>query len=244
MAKTFLDLLTQYGPVLALLLQAFLLSRFLDGRNRNYPLAILYSLLLFVLTTLAILWQNGVSWIVQALPNASIVQFQSALEILMHLVLLILMLQLIRQTQAERGEASHNTLLIGGIAILTFATTMYWVRSSPPVIQFNRVRQVMSFFMVLLNLYWWTLLLGSKKVSRRILLLSTGIGLQMTGQVIGDGILSFLKRPDQFLIIIAGLLVIFLTHFCSLAAWYEAFHPKNAPQPSPQLNVALPKFRG
>lgn len=229
--------------MLALVLQAFLLSRFLDGRNRNYPLAILYAVLLFILTSLAILWQNGVSWIVQALPPASRVQFQAALEILMHLVLLILMLQLIRQTQTERGESSNNTFWLGAIAILTFATTLYLVRTSQAEIQFNRVRQVMSFFMVLLNLYWWTLLLGSKKVSRRIMLLSTGIGLQMTGQVIGDGILSFLKSGEQYFIIISGLLVIFLTHFCSLAAWYEAFHPRNAPRPSPSFDVAMPKLR-
>jgi hypothetical protein len=243
-AKTFLDLLTAYGPVLAVILQAFLLSRFLDGRNRNYPLAILYSVLLFSLTAVVVLWQNGASWLTSLLPVAAYTNVLSGMEVLMHIVLLILMLQLINDTHRERSIPLGRTWILAGLAAITFAVSVYWVSDLISGARFNRVRQVMSFFMVLLNLYWWTLLLGSKKVSRRIMLLSTGIGLQMTGQVIGDGVLSFIKTNDQYGIIILSFLIMFLTHYCSLGTWYEAFNPKNAPQPAGSLSMALPKARG
>jgi hypothetical protein len=243
-AKTFLDLLTAYAPVLALLLQGFLLSRFLDSRNRNYPLAIVYSALLFSLTVIAILWQNGVKLLTHLLPAGTYTYVLSGMEVLMHIVLLILMLQLINDTHRERAIPTARTWILAGLAGLTFATSMYWVSDLISGARFNRVRQVMSFFMVLMNLYWWTLLLGSKKVSRRIMLLSTGIGLQMTGQVIGDGVLSFIQATDQYGIIILSFLIMFVTHYCSLGVWYEAFNPKNAPQPAGNLGMALPKARG
>lgn len=244
MAKIFLDLLRQYAPVLAVLLQAFLLSRFLDSRNRNYPLAILYSVLLISITTIAILWQSGVSWLIQILPHDANARVISGMEAVMHVVLLILMLQLINDTHKERGISLSRTWVLAALAALTCAITLYWVADMRAGQQFNRVRQVISFFMVLLNLYWWTLLLGSKKVSRRIMLLSTGIGLQMTGQVIGDGILSYVKSGEDYLIINVSFSIMFLTHFCSLGAWYEAFNPKNSSQPSPALNMAMNKVRG
>lgn len=244
MAKTFLDLLTQYAPVLAVILQAFLLSRFLDPRNRNYPLAILYSVLLLSLTTIAILWQNGLAWLIRLLPQDANTLVQSSMEAVMHVVLLILMLQLINDTHKERQLPLARTWILAGLAGLTIAITLYWVADMRAGARFNRVRQVISFFMVLLNLYWWTLLLGSKRVNRRIMLLSTGIGLQMTGQVIGDGVLSYVRRAEDYGTIILSLLIMFLTHFCSLGAWYEAFNPKNAPQSATHLNMALPKARG
>lgn len=247
MAKTFLDLLTQYAPVLALLLQAFLLSRFLDGRNRNYPFAILYSVLLMGITMIAILWQSGAPWLIQFLPQDANARVLSGMEAVMHVVLLILMLQLINDTHKERGVGLTRTWALAGLAALVCAITIYWVYWVEDLragARFNRVRQVISFFMVLLNLYWWTLLLGSKKVSRRIMLLSTGIGLQMTGQVIGDGVLSFVTKPDDFILIILSNSIMFLTHFLSLGAWYEAFHPKNAPHPSASLDMAMRKVRG
>jgi hypothetical protein len=227
-AKTFSDVLYQWAPMLALVLQALLLSRFLNARNRNYPLAIVYSILLFSLTSIAILWQSGVAWLKTTLPPS--VEFQSGIEVLMHVVLLLLMLQLIHETHKERNVPTPRLWALAGLSIVVFLATIYWVAGEQPATRFIRVRQVMSFFMVLLNLYWWTLLLGSKNVGRRILLLSAGIGLQMTGQVVSDGIFGIAgSRPLSFSYLLAGA-VMYVAHFCSLGAWYEAFHTKNAPR--------------
>ncbi|MDX2268640.1 MAG: hypothetical protein NW208_11080 [Bryobacter sp.] len=239
-----MDLLVTWGPVLALILQAFLLSRFLDGKNRNYPLAIVYYVLLFFLTSVAILWQNGFAFLVKLFPQQRNVQFQSGLEVVIHVVLLALMFQLLRITSDRKGLPRTRLYLLAAITIALFAGTLYWVSGKNLGRQFSTVRQVMSFWMVLLNLYWWTLLVGQKKISRRILLLSSGIGLQMTGQVVADGLLiAFIKQADQYGLILFVYAMVFLTHYLSLAVWYEAFHPKHAQQEEPSLGMALPKVR-
>jgi hypothetical protein len=159
----------------------------------------------------------------------------------MHVLLLVLMLQLLQQTYVELGIQKKRLPLLAGISVVVFFGTLYWVAEEKPATQFLRVRQTVRFWMVLLNLYWWTLLLRVKGVGRRILLLSTGIGLQMTGQVISDGIFSLVTASDQAGLTALGLTIMFLTHFCSLGAWYMAFHPKNAKEKGPSLGMALPK---
>jgi hypothetical protein len=220
------------------------MSRFLDSRNRNYPLAILYTVLLFLLTSIAVLWQSGVPWIVKIFPASERARFAGALELLIHIVLLSLMFQLIRHISQKKGLPPARLYLLGALSILVFAGSLVYYSDRNAGAMFGHVRQVMSFWMVLLNLYWWTLLVGEKKIGRRVLLLSSGIGLQMTGQVVGDGILvSLVTAADQYLTILLVLIILFSTHFASLAVWYEAFHPKNAQQEEPSLGMALPKIR-
>jgi hypothetical protein len=95
-----------------------------------------------------------------------------------------------------------------------------------------QTRQVVSFWMVLLNLYWWTLLLRKRQLDRRVLLLSAGIGLMMTGQVIGDGIASFSERKG-WMSLLANL-IMYGTHFACLYTWFSAFQPGYAEASQPK----------
>ncbi len=239
MAKTFLASLQQFAPILALLLQALVLSRFLASRNRNYPLAIVYSIILFLATALSILAANRDPWVLSILPVlANFELVYSACDVMMHIILLGLMLQLIDQTHARLGMARERLGLLAGVSLLVTIAAVWYYSGPSLAVQFTKVRQVISFWMVLLNLYWWTLLVRQKNLDRRILLLSAGIGLQMTGQVISDGLLGMVTRRDDYALLITGLLIIFFTHFACLLSWYAAFDPKNAKQEEPSLRMA------
>jgi uncharacterized membrane protein len=155
----------------------------------------------------------------------------------MFLVLLGLMLQLLHVTLNQLGRSKSNVLLLAGLSLVMFLGSVYWFSLEGKSLNFtfNRVRQTMSFWMVLLNLYWWTLLLKLRTLGRRVMLLSAGIGLLMTGQVISDGLFGMSSQQNWALNSLA-LAVLFLSNFASLGAWFEAFHPKNARQESPSLD--------
>jgi len=219
-AQFILKALSEYGLIIALLLQARVLSRFLDSRNRDYPVAILFSATLFLLTSASLASRQ--------IPNFN--NSYAAADLFMHILLLILMLQLIRKTLQS---LSLDTNILRGLTVISILVALgayfYFnaTQDKPFYLTMVETRQVASFWMVLLNLYWWTLLLKKRQLDRRILLLSVGIGLLMTGQVVGDGVMSFAKRELPW-ISISAVLIMYLTHYACLHSWYNAFNPKLA----------------
>ena len=242
-AKFFYEVLKDYGPPLALVLQASLLYRFLDRRNRDYPLAIVFILLLFLLTLATYFFTAIRQLLLQYTTTTfdkSFLDVYSAGDLLMHLLLLGLMLQLTRKTLNSLELGTRIVIPLALISCLIGISAYQYFAPDPRTIQLLRTRQVVSFWMVLLNLYWWTLLLRKRQLDRRVLLLSAGIGLMMTGQVIGDGILSIISRgARQEWAGVGAILVMYLTHFACLYAWYNAFSPSYALVPAKKLNKSL-----
>lgn len=214
------DFIQAYGAIPAIALQALLISRFFNRSARDYPIGIVYSIVLICLTLGAILFQ---SWreFVKFLPYLSLA------EIIMHILLLCLMLQLTYQTLEQ---LSLPVSRVWGLVVLSFVVLVgsYLIFEGKPAQVFVKIRQVFSFWMVLLNLHWWTLLLRKRIQSRRVLLLSAGIGLQMTGQVISDGLYALPGAGTKT--ILAGYIVALGTHLASLYSWFVAFSPENAPR--------------
>ena len=204
------------------MLQALVLFRFSDRRNRNYPLAILFTLILFLLTVFA--------YTLRLRPDLIpfTVGFSDAYnlaDLCTYILLLMLMHQLTHKTLEQLGEPTQMVLVLAGVSALIAVTAYLFFERDP-----TRTRQVVSFWMVLLNLFWWTLLLRKRKVERRVMLLSTGIGLMMTGQVIGDGLLILNNRNIGYFI--AAYMIMYLTHYACLYSWYSAFRPGPAETPA------------
>ncbi len=230
-----IEVLSEYGPVIALLVQALVLSRFLNPRNRDYPLAIVFSLVLFLLTSAAyffgkfreLLPRDG-----NATVDQTFILVYSAADLFMHVLLLALMLQLIRKTLLSLGLSPRIVVPLAAISFLVAISAYNYYGAAMKTRTLLQTRQVVSFWMVLLNLYWWTLLLRKRKLDRRVLLLSAGIGLMMTGQVIGDGIASFSERKG-WMALLANL-IMYGTHFACLYTWFSAFQPSYAEASQPK----------
>jgi hypothetical protein len=228
MAQTVLAAVSVVGPVLALVFQALVLSRFLIPRNRDYPLAILFSLVLFVMTIVAIALRFAPNVVVFTIDFGVGYSFA---ELLMHILLLALMLQLARQTLEAAKQPTGLIAVLAGVSALVAITAYVFFSSTAAASEvFVRVRQVVSFWMVLINLYWWSLLVRARKLDRRILLLSAGIGLMMTGQVIGDGLFAIAGRNRW--LYVASYLVMFLTHYACLYSWFRGFSTANVKGPA------------
>ncbi len=217
------------GPLLALVLQAAVLSRFTDSRNRDYPLAIFFLLGLFLLTATG----AAVSFFPSLLtpgndptPARTFLFLYTLADLAMHTLLLGLMLQLIRRTLLALDLPTRTIYLLGLISLAVAICGYYWFGASLRTVILLKTRQVVSAWMVLLNLYWWTLLLRRRQLDRRILLLSAGIGLLMAGQVISDGVSSFYR--DSHNLKLLGAVLMYLTHCAALYTWYNAFRSTNA----------------
>ena len=222
MAKLFQYGVTYIAPLIALMFQALVIFRFFDRRNRNYPLAIIFTLILFLLTVFA--------YTLRLRPDLIpfTVRFTDAYnvaDLCTYILLLMLMLQLTHKTLEQLGEPTQMVLVLAGVSALIAITAYLFFEQDS-----TRTRQVVSFWMVLLNLFWWTLLLRKRKVERRVMLLSAGIGLMMTGQVIGDGILIIAN--GEFWYLIAAYLIMYLTHYACLYSWFSAFRPGPAEPPA------------
>ena len=213
MARDFYGFQMWVGPICAMLLQALVISRFLDRRNRDYPLAIAFTLILFSLTVFAyvLLLRPTLIPITVGFTDG-----YAAADLCTYILLLGLMLQLTRQTLSKLGKSTQIIWALAAVSGLVAVTAYLYFEHD-----FTRTRQVVSFWMVLLNLFWWTLLLRGRKVDRRVMLLSTGIGLMMTGQVIGDGTLILANRRLHYFIV--AYLIMYLTHYACLYCWFSAF---------------------
>lgn len=216
-------------------MQALVLSRFLNSRNRDYPLAIVFSLVLFLLTSAAYFFDT----FRELLPRGGTATFDqtfilvySAADLFMHVLLVALMLQLIRKTLLSLELNPRIIAPLAGISILVAISAYNYYGAAVSTRTLLQTRQVVSFWMVLLNLYWWTLLLRRRKLDRRVLLLSAGIGLMMTGQVIGDGIASISERKGWMALV--SNLIMYGTHFACLYTWYNAFQPGYATATEPK----------
>lgn len=227
MAQKIFQALSFWGTTPAVLLQILLVARFIRKENRNYPIAIAYVVSLLVLTIGGIYIQIDKELL-------RLVNYLTFGEIFMHFLLLGLMLQLTYVTLSALALPIHR---VWGLSVLSVVILVgsYFVFDATPgnrdVNLFVKIRQVFSFWMVLVNIHWWTLLLRRRILDRRILLLSAGIGLQMTGQVISDGLFALPDANSRPLLLILGVLIMFATHYASLYSWFIAFSSANANAP-------------
>ncbi|MFN7544923.1 MAG: hypothetical protein ACK5TN_19255 [Acidobacteriota bacterium] len=220
MARTFFAWISQFGPYIALFFQGLLISRYFDSRNRDYPLATVFSFLLFFLTLTSIIVPQ-----MHLMKTRDFFRLYTMLDLIIHILLLIFMLQLLRETLSALACQSSVTVYLSVFSFAITVLSYYYLgfQTQSAYLRFFRTRQVVSFWLVLVNLYWWTLLLRRRQLDRRILLLSAGIGLLMTGQVMGDGISTI--YTDNASLQLFGAVVMYGSHCAYLYVWFNAFRP-------------------
>jgi hypothetical protein len=91
----------------------------------------------------------------------------------------------------------------------------------------NVVRNL-SLVAMLLNLMLWLLLMRRRASDKTLLLVTTGLGLQMAGEAIGQSLRLMSKAAEPF-----GNVVLVLSHLLCLWVWYHTFRP--APQAQPRI---------
>jgi hypothetical protein len=198
-------------------LNVLVIRALLRGGYRQYRLVFSYALALLLTTVIEIaaktsprsMHWNVYYWIDDAVLN-----------VLVFCVVIAFIDDAARQT-ARR--AIQRRWLIAGAAVISITSFVVHSGSRTLNHRMTLVSRDLNACAVVLDLILWSLLVTSRQPDRRLLLLSGGLGIQLTGAIIGEE-LSGNFRSAVFL----GALLEVITYLAGLYVWWRALRPAKA----------------
>lgn len=106
-----------------------------------------------------------------------------------------------------------------GVLVLPFALFYRSIRDFAHF--FSKTSELLNFGAAVMVLVLWTALLSAKARDRQLLMVSAGLGLQVTAQAIGFGIRQFLSGDQRWIVD----LFMMIAHLPSIYLWVLAFRP-------------------
>jgi hypothetical protein len=211
------------GVVIGLPLELLIIAALLRGGYRRFPLVFAYTIADFLTTVVEL--PSGVGYI-RSLPwaanaYAALYWFdETVLQILVYAVVMSLIYQAtgkLRSRRIVRVSLIAGAILFAGISFLihrdpalnvgSFMTP--WIRD-------------LNFCSAIFDLALWALLIASREKDHRLLLLSGGLGIQFTGEAIGESTRDLAIRSHSRPISLFGNSLIMLTNLLFLYIWRQA----------------------
>jgi hypothetical protein len=214
-----MGLLYSLDTPLALTLQALLVVFLLRNFSRKYFIVLLYSVT-FLLTNVVetvVIRQFGTRT-----PIYRKVYWTD--EIILDLLLFLMVILL--TSQATEGSALRAPVRKMLIAVLLMAIGLPFAIGSRPYFTarwFTFASQILNFGGALMNLGLWTALIGSKRREARLVIVSTGLGVAVTGQTIHYGIRLLTQSPTIRSI---SDVINAIAYLAGVAIWCWAFRPQ------------------
>ena len=226
-----MNLFYSIESAVALTLHAVLVVLLLRDLSRKYFIVFLYSAT-YLLTTAVesiVIRQIGSR---TAIYNRIYWTNEIILDLLLFLMVILLPFQ-----------AAEGSVLRGAVGKMLFAVALiaialpFAVGSRPYFTArwFIFTSQILNFGGALMNLGLWTALIGSKRRDPRLLLVSTGLGVTVTGQAIHYGILLLTKSP---MIRDASDVINAIMYLVGVAIWCWAFRPRERARAAQATGVA------
>jgi hypothetical protein len=211
----------QYSAwVVGLWLNLLVISALVRGNYRRYPFVFAYALALLVSTVVEIALQaaprtvqDGYYWIDEVV-----------LDVLVFCVVIAFIDEAARHSKQKVVERHWLVLAAALICALSFAIH----RTSHLNRQMTLVSRDLNICAVILDLILWSLLLTARPPNRRLLLLSGGLGLQLTGAIMGEQLRHFSHS-----LFLTGTVLEVTTGFMGLYIWWRALRPAPAPKTAP-----------
>lgn len=124
---------------------------------------------------------------------------------------------------SERFRWLGRWLVLG--AILLAALFVWFHQDENIALWMTNVIRNLSLVAMLMNLLLWVLLMKKRTADRTLLLVTTGLGLQMAGEAMGQS-LRLIGASTTAL----GNVVLVLAHLSCLLVWFLAFKPRKQSQ--------------
>ncbi|MGA2591487.1 MAG: hypothetical protein ABSH32_16320 [Bryobacteraceae bacterium] len=195
-------------------LNLLVISALLRGSYRQYPFAFAYAVAL-LLSTIAEIAAS-------ALPRGVRSEFYWVDEVILDILVFCVVIAFIDHAAADVNRNLVQRRWLITAAALIFAASFIIRRD--PLGGLNRwmtlVSRDLNICAVILDLMLWSLLLASRRPNRRLLLLSGGLGIQLTGAILGESVRG-LSRSG----LIPGTLLEVITGLLGLYVWWRAFRP-------------------
>lgn len=205
----------------SLTLQVLVIGSLRRGGYKDYPFVFIYSLVLIMTTVV-----DGA-----AHADANIRDWTQGFyrnEALRQLLPFTVVMSLMDRAMAGRSYRGRIRffLMLSAIAAVLVSISIHW-ESRLTALWATQVGRDLSFGSVVLTLLLWVTLISSRRKDTQLLMVTGGLGLQFTGEAIGQSIRQISHHNRTLLLMGNGLMI--ASHLIRLYVWREAF--KRNPQP-------------
>jgi len=218
-------------------LQLFVIGLLRRGAYKDYPFVFAYSLIL-IMTTVA----DGAVFAGLARMESGFYRNEAMRQLLLFTVVMSLMDRAIRE-RPYRGRIRIFLALSACAAVLISVQ----IHSGDHYVHYNlwatQVGRDLSFASVVLTLLLWVTLISSQRKDAQLLMVTGGLGLQFTGEAIGQSMRQ-MSVPHHHILLLAGNLVLTASHLMRLYVWSEAFRrPRTLQHIDKEPDDEIPTFR-
>jgi hypothetical protein len=155
-------------------------------------------------------------------------------DVLVDLFRFVLVMVLIYKASGDATKRVSGRVLTGlvvAMMILPFVLFHPTFRPFPRAAWFNSTSELLNFGAALMNLMLWGTLIASRSRDEKILMVSAGLGIVVTGTALSYG-LNFLMGQGGFGPV--GYLFMNVTQLAGWAVWCWAFRPAGAGKSTPK----------
>jgi len=193
------------------------------GLYRRYPFVFAYSLALLASTLVEI----GVQEADKSVRDMYYWIDEVVLDALVFCVVIAFIDEAARYSKKKVIE--RHWLVLGA----AFLTALSFIRhpASRLNLQMTLVSRDLNICAVILDLILWSLLITARRHDRTLLLLSGGLGLQITGAIMGESLISLIQLSHAFYW--TGTLLQVSTEVLGLYIWWRALRAAHVAQNAP-----------
>jgi len=204
--------------LVSLALQLFVIGLLRRGPYKDYPFVFAYSLVL-IMTTVA----DGAVFagVAHMLTGYGFYRNEALRQLLLFTVVMSLMDRAIRD-RPYRGRMRLILILSACAAVLVSVEIHGEAHYNHYNLWATQVGRDLSFGSVVLTLLLWVTLISARRKDTQLLMVTGGLGLQFTGEAIGQSMRQ-LSVPHHHYLLLAGNLVLTASHLMRLYVWSEAF---------------------
>jgi len=155
-------------------------------------------------------------------------------DMVLHSLILTMVLFLIREALVgnRAPDASAVAILVCGVAFVT--ATLYLLYTGAG--SFYPLSRNLSFVEEVLNFVLWTVLIRNRSRDVVLLLVSAGLGIQVTGEVIGRSVRMYVTSPSIDWLPNA---LVMICQLFALYVWYRAFAAYRRQHAVPRQQTSL-----
>ena len=207
--------------IIGLTFQYLVTQALLSGPFRQFTVIFAYLLCLAITTITDILMRLDVGKL-----GSTYIRYYWAMDLLRESAVYAVVISLVLHAMPDSRRRAALLRLLVALALL------FWVGSiviyqDPHVSKWmTKVVRNLSFCSAVATLVLWFVLIASEKRDTRLLVITGGLGLQMTGEAIGQSLIQISKSTQ-----VLGVLTLMFAHFLCLYIWWRAF--STSPESSP-----------
>jgi hypothetical protein len=211
--------------IVGLTLQYLVTQALLAGPFRQFTVIFGYLLCLIVTTLTDILMSFDIGRLASTYSR-----YYWTADVLRESALYAVVISLVLHAMPDSRRRSALLRLLVVLAFLFWIGSILIFYQEPSLNKWMvKVVRNLSFCSAVATLILWFALIAAEKRDTRLLVITGGLGLQMTGEAIGQSLRQISKSTE-----LAGVIMMVLAHYLCLYIWWKAFRaaPEDENTPS------------